>query len=83
MDDTALPGVRPGGLIGEVLGEGRTATVHPWDAGRVVKLFREGYPRAAVEHEHACAAAVAGLGLPTPAVHGGVRPGTRGAVLRR
>lgn len=73
MDDTVLPGV--------LLGEGRTATVHPWGAGRVVKLFREGYPRDAVEHEHACAAAVTGLGLPTPAVHGVVRHGARWGVV--
>jgi len=69
MDETVL------------LGSGRTATVHPWDPGRVVKLFRPGYPRAAVDHEHACADAVRPHALPTPAAHGVVRHGERWGIV--
>ncbi len=55
--------------------------MHPWDAGRVVKLFRAGYGRDTVEAEYALAAAVRGHDLPTPVAHGVVGHGPRWGIV--
>lgn len=52
--------------LGSRLAEGRTAEIYEWDAGRVIKLFREGRDRQEAEHEAHLTRAVreAGFGAP-------------------
>lgn len=54
------------------LGVGHTAEVYLWDEGTVLKLFHEGYPLETIEREARIAQRVHGVGLPTPAVIGGI-----------
>ena len=54
------------------LGVGHTAEVYLWDEGTVLKLFHERYPLDAIEREARIAQRVHGVGLPTPAVIGGI-----------
>lgn len=48
------------------IGEGNTATVYEWEAGKVLKLFRKGYPVQAVEREFLNACAVNELSFAKP-----------------
>jgi hypothetical protein len=49
------------------IAEGRTAEVYAWDAGHVLKLYREWCPPDWVDHEARVAHAVTEAGIPTPA----------------
>jgi thiamine kinase len=62
---------------GEFIASGRTADVHAWGAGWVLKLFREGADSAVVEHEHGIAQALAKVGAPAPKVGEIVSIGSR------
>ncbi len=54
--------------LGPVLAQGRTASVHGWRPGQVLKLFRPEFDRGAVEREANIARAVRAAGAPAPAV---------------
>jgi aminoglycoside phosphotransferase (APT) family kinase protein len=62
---------------GEFIASGRTAEVHAWGAGWVLKLFREGIDTAVVRHEHGIAGALAKVGAPAPKVGEIVSIGSR------
>jgi aminoglycoside phosphotransferase (APT) family kinase protein len=67
-----------------LVGIGRTAEVHAWSAGRVLKLFHPGVPAARVEHERRITAAAHAAGHPAPAVFERVeRAGRHGFVMER
>jgi aminoglycoside phosphotransferase (APT) family kinase protein len=69
--------------LGGRIGQGGSAEVFAWDAGRVLKLFRPEYEYA-VEREAECAGAVNRAGVACPAVHGVVEvDGRRGIVFER
>ncbi len=53
---------------GELIAQGRTAEIYAWGSGRVVKLYRAGYPAAAAEQEAAVTRLVRTVGVPAPAV---------------
>lgn len=53
---------------GTLIGVGRTAEVYDWEDGWVLKLYRDQFPRAWVEHEAALGRAIHDVGLPAPAV---------------
>jgi hypothetical protein len=53
--------------LGGRIGQGGSAEVFAWDAGRVLKLFRPEYAYA-VEREAECAGAVNRAGVACPAV---------------
>lgn len=72
------------GSVGPQIAEGRTATIHDYGDGRVVKLLKPGFPGAALRAEADRLAAVAAAGAPAPAFHGIVDVGGRaGLVLDR
>ena len=54
--------------VGAPLAQGRTASIHPWTEGWVVKLFRTEFGRetAAAERRNLLAAAAAGVAVPRP-----------------
>jgi len=52
--------------LGELIGRGRTADVHVWDEGRVIKLFRADTPAAWVQAEAEKSRRAYALGLPAP-----------------
>lgn len=49
---------------GEIVGVGNTATVYEWENGKVVKLFREGYPYQDAIREYENAMAVNDMDFP-------------------
>lgn len=55
-------------MLGPILAQGRTASVHAWGVGQVLKLFRPQFARDAVEHEVTLARAVWAAGAPAPKV---------------
>jgi aminoglycoside phosphotransferase (APT) family kinase protein len=66
------------------IAEGRTAEVYAWDAGHVLKLYREWCPPDWVEHEGRVAHAVTEANIPTPAAGEIVEVnGRRGLVYER
>lgn len=65
----------------EVVGTGNTATVLLWGNGKVLKLFHEGYARAAIETEYANARALQGLGFAVPQVFEIVEYGHRTGIV--
>ena len=66
------------------IAEGRTAELFAWDAGHVLKLYREWCPPDWVEHEARVAHAVTEARIPTPAVSKIVEVnGRRGLVYER
>ncbi len=70
--------------IGPVVGTGRTATVHEFGEGRVIKVLRDGFPHEALAGEAASASIVAAAGAPIPSVYGIVEvDGRRGLVFER
>lgn len=50
------------------IAHGRTADIHPWPKGRVLKLFHRHHPPEDVRYEAHIARAVHAAGLPVPAV---------------
>lgn len=44
--------------LSKVIGTGNTATVYDWEEGKVLKLFKQGYPEEAVEQEYRNAMAI-------------------------
>jgi Ser/Thr protein kinase RdoA (MazF antagonist) len=69
---------------GEMPARGRTAEVFAWKGDTVLKLFLEGRPVGAVEHEARVTGAVHKAGLPAPAVEGIVEvEGRFGIVFER
>jgi aminoglycoside phosphotransferase (APT) family kinase protein len=66
------------------IAEGRTAELFAWDAGHVLKLYREWCPPDWVEHEARVARAVTEANIPTPAAGEIVEVnGRRGLVYER
>ena len=51
---------------GEIVGVGNTATVYEWENGKVVKLFREGYPYQDAIREYENAMVVNDMDFPKP-----------------
>ena len=67
-----------------LLGAGLSADVYSHGPGRVVKLFRSGYPRAVVDRKFRVVRAIHAAGLPAPAVHDFIeRDGRCGFILER
>lgn len=50
--------------LGQRIGIGNTAIVYEWEEGRVLKLFKPGYPRQAVEREYENARAIENMDFP-------------------
>jgi len=72
------------GSLGEKLGEGAFADVHAWAPGRVLKLFKSGFPRRHSWWEARMTRAAAASGAPAPAVFEEVTlEGRFGVVLER
>lgn len=44
--------------LGKMIGTGNTATVYEWEEGKVLKLFKQGYPEEALEQEYRNATAI-------------------------
>jgi Ser/Thr protein kinase RdoA (MazF antagonist) len=53
---------------GRKLGEGRTAEVFEWGEGKILKLYRDSFPREWARHEAEVSRAVHAAGLPAPAI---------------
>lgn len=69
---------------GSLLADGRTARIFAWENGKVVKLFRPGFPAAQATYEAACVRAVHAAGVATPALIGVVElEGHKGLVFER
>lgn len=58
---------------GKLIGTGYTADVYEWKDGKVLKLFKKGYPEVAIEKELQNARAIAGLDFAKPGVYGLVK----------
>ncbi|EQD39458.1 aminoglycoside phosphotransferase, partial [mine drainage metagenome] len=54
---------------GKIIGVGNTATVYEWEKGKVVKLFYQDYPKAAVEKEFHNAKAISNMNFAKPKVY--------------
>lgn len=54
----------------EVVGQGRTAEIRSWGQGKIVKLFRDFIPEAAIETEYRTSKLAFDAGIPTPEPHG-------------
>lgn len=54
------------GTLGRMIGQGRTAVVHEWDEGKVLKLFRPAFERSWIEREYQTARGVYEAGVPSP-----------------
>ena len=69
---------------GELIGAGRTADVHAWGDERILKLFQDWMPAAAIEREFAITRVAREAGLPVPASDEIVKiDGRLGIVLER
>jgi hypothetical protein len=72
------------GSLGEKIGEGATADIHPWAPGQDVKLFKADRPRRFGEHEARMTRAVFTAGASAPEVLDEViLDGRFGIMLRR
>lgn len=72
------------GSLGEKINQGGTADIHAWAPGRVVKLFKEGFPPRLGQQEVLMTRAVFAAGVPAPEVFGEVTlDGRFGIVLGR
>lgn len=70
--------------LGELLAHGRTADLHAFNGGTVVKLFHQWIDRSSVEYEARAAHAARVAGLPTPAAKGLItRDGRSGLIYER
>lgn len=67
--------------LGRLLGEGRTADVHEYGAGRVIKLLRPGFRPALLKEEAEMTALAAEAGAPAPGVHGLENHGGRKGIV--
>ena len=52
--------------VGKVVGTGNTASVYDWEEGKVLKLFKQGYPEEAVENEYHNAIAIRAMSFLKP-----------------
>lgn len=69
---------------GPLLADGRTAQIFAWENGRVVKLFRTGFPPAQATYEAECVRAVYAAGVATPELIGVVElEGQKGLIFER
>jgi uncharacterized protein (TIGR02172 family) len=67
-----------------LLGHGRTAEVHTWKEGSVLKLFVPGFPSSLVDQEVEGTRAANTAGIPSPQLRGVITvDGRRGLVLER
>lgn len=53
---------------GKLIGQGRTAEVFEWGENRLLKLYRSGFPKAAIENEFRVSLALFNKNLPVPEV---------------
>jgi uncharacterized protein (TIGR02172 family) len=67
--------------LGQPLASGRTADVHTWDDGHVLKLFHDGFPLEDIEYEARIARAVHASGLSVPLAGDIVRVNRRNGLL--
>lgn len=54
---------------GKLIGQGRTAEIFEWDENKILKLFRNGFPKAAIENEFNIGLELCNKGLPIPEVY--------------
>jgi Ser/Thr protein kinase RdoA (MazF antagonist) len=72
------------GSLGEKINQGGTADIHAWAPGRVVKLFKQDFPRWMSQQEALVTRAAFAAGVPAPEVFGEVTlEGRFGVVLGR
>ncbi len=64
-----------------LVGQGRTAEIYVWGDNQILKLFRSGWPLAAVEQEKRISRIVHELGLPVPATGGMIEMDGRHGIL--
>lgn len=70
--------------LGARIAEGRTAEVYAFEKGKVVKLFRAGFPRDFAEYDYDISRQIAPLYPGAPAVHGKVEiDGRLGIIYER
>lgn len=71
-------------MKGKWVGSGRTAEIYEWGEGKIVKLYRDGFPPGEAEFEASLSRVVAATGLPVPQVYETVDvEGQRGVVYER
>lgn len=71
-------------MKGTLIGSGRTAEIFEWGDGKIVKLYRPGFPPDEAEFEAQRSRIVAATGLPVPQVYETVEvDGQRGVVYER
>ena len=68
-------------ILGKKIGTGNTAEVYEWKDGRVIKLFKRGYPLSAVEKEYANAMLVSSLDFPRPVAYELIWVGERAGIV--
>ncbi|KEO84836.1 phosphotransferase family protein [Tumebacillus flagellatus] len=70
--------------LGEMIGQGRTAEVYAWGDGKILKLYREGFPTSWVDYEFRVAQAVNEAGVQAPLAYERVSTdGREGIVYER
>ncbi|WP_425807446.1 phosphotransferase family protein [Desulfitobacterium sp. Sab5] len=69
---------------GKLVGQGRTAEIFEWEGNRILKLFRTGFPKVAVDNEFKVGIELCKKGLPVPEVDGFVElEGRYGIIYER
>lgn len=58
--------------LGTPIAQGRTAEVYRYEPGKILKLYRAGFPAAAIEEEYEAAGLVSSFGLSVPRMYGKV-----------
>lgn len=66
---------------GKLIGTGFTADVYEWEDGKVLKLFKKGYPQKAIKKELENARAIADLDFLKPGVYGLVNIGEQSGII--
>ena len=54
---------------GKLIGQGRTAKIFEWDENKILKLFRNGFPKSAIENEFNIGLELCNNGLPIPELY--------------
>jgi uncharacterized protein (TIGR02172 family) len=66
---------------GKPIAEGRTAEIFAWEAGRILKLLRPGFPPSLIQQEERITSAILQAGIPAPRIYGLIEVNGRPGIL--
>lgn len=67
--------------VGKLIGQGRTAEVYELEDNKILKLYKQDFPKTAIEHEYKVSSALVNNDIPSPKVYELIEHDNRSGII--